>query len=100
MKMKMKIKKFIQYIKESQTQVVSETEIKEFAKEETEKLISDLYERMAEKFPIDSSEINNEDKHKQNKITQQLSELVAQVTINNISVLNNTDTDTDTNTKD
>lgn len=86
----MGIKKFNQYIKESTT--VSEIEIQEFAKEEAEKLISDLYERMAKKFPIDSSELDNDEKFKQEKILKELADLVSQVTINNISMLNKADT--------
>lgn len=86
----MGIKKFNQYITESTS--VSEIEIQEFAKEECEKLISDLYERMAKKFPIDSSELQKEEKFKQTKILQELTELVSEVTINNISILSKADT--------
>ena len=85
----MEIKKFNQYITESAT--VSEIEIKEFAKEETEKLISDLFEKMATKFPIDSSDMQNDEKLKKDKLINYLSDLVSQITINNISMLNKTD---------
>lgn len=85
----MEVKKFSEYITESTT--VSEIEIKEFAKEEAEKLISDLFEKMAEKFPIDSSDMENDEKFKKDKITNDLTELVSQITINNISLLNKAD---------
>ena len=85
----MEVKKFNQYIKESTT--VSEIEIQEFAKEEAEKLISDLYERMAKKFPIDSSDLDKDQKFKQSNVLRELSDLVSEVTIKNISVLNKAD---------
>jgi hypothetical protein len=81
----MSVKKYQDFIKESN---ISPLEIKEFAKEEASNLISDLYERMAKKFPIDSSELSNDEKLLQEKILTELTDLVSQVTINNISSLN------------
>ena len=85
----MEIKKFNQYITESNSEV-SKIEIKEFALEETKSLISDLYEKMAKKFPIDSSKLSDDEKTEQDKIILELCEHVTKVTIQNISVLNDT----------
>lgn len=81
----MSVKKFDDYLKESN---VSKLEIKEFAKEQILELISNLYERMGKKFPIDSSKLDKDEKTLQDKITNELIDLVTQITINNISSLN------------
>ena len=79
----MGIKKFNQYIKESNS--VSEIEIEEFAKEEAEKLLSNLFERMAKKFPIDSSELTEKEKKYQTELIKKITRYATRITKNNIS---------------
>jgi len=79
------IKKYKEYIKES---IVSIIEIEEYAKEESKKLIENLYEKMAKKFPIDSSKLTEEQELLKNKLIKELSDLISNITINNISFLN------------
>ena len=79
------VKKYRDFINES---AVSELEIREFAKEEMFNIIDDLFEKMAKKFPIDSSKLSQEENMLKDKLISEFSKLIAQVTINNISVLN------------
>ncbi len=84
----MEIKKFIQYIKENKS--VTETDIREYIREEWNIAKNNLFVKIGTKFPLDNNKLSDEDQHKLDNLISELINLYTNITIDNISTFEKT----------
>jgi hypothetical protein len=79
------VKKYNEFISEN-NKLVTETEIREFLKEETSLMIKDLFSKVSNKFPMDNMELaeDTDSFKKINEIQHDLIETVIDIVIENI----------------
>jgi hypothetical protein len=85
------VKKYNDFIAENNN-LVSETDIREFLKEETTLMIKDLFAKVSDKFPMDNMDLSedNESFKKINKIQNELIETTIDIVIENVKDFNKT----------
>jgi hypothetical protein len=81
----MDIKKFKDYINENISTTVTETDIREYIREELEIIKNNLNVKISSRFPLDNNKLNIEDDAKINQIFEELVEIYSKITIENIS---------------
>ena len=84
----MEVKKFIEYIKENKT--FTETDIREFIREEWNIAKNNLFVKIGSQFPLDNNKLTEEDENKLNSLINQLIEFYTHLTIENISEFDKT----------
>lgn len=79
------IKKYNEFILENNN-LVTETDIREFLKEETSSMVKDLFSKVSDRFPMDNMELSeDEESFKEiNKIQHDLIETIIDIVIENI----------------
>lgn len=84
----MEVKKFIEFINENKS--VTESDIREYIKEEWNIATNNLFVKIGSKFPLDNNNLSEEDQNKLNSLVSQLIDLYTSMTIENISTFNKT----------
>jgi hypothetical protein len=85
------VKKYNEFVLENNN-LVSETEIREFLKEETDLLVKELFSKVSDKFPMDNRELaqDNDSFKKIVQLKHDLIETTIDIVIENIKDFNKT----------
>lgn len=85
------IKKYNDYIKEN-ANMITELDIREFLKQQTNTMIQDLLDKVSDKFPMNNIDYDNTQQYfdKLENIKSELNEIIIDIVIDNVKDFNKT----------